>query len=292
VTVDVVVVTYESAGELAGCLTALPRQANAVVVDNASRDRSAELARELGALVVRNRRNRGFAAAANQGARLGRGDLVLFLNPDAVIRQPDLQRLVAVLEGDPRLFAVGPRLRRPDGSEQQAWWPFPSAGATWAEALGLRRLRPPRPEADGAVPFVVGACMLVRRRRFEALGGFDERFWLYGEEADLCYRAWRRGWRVAPVPDATARHVGGASGHHLGRLVFEHFQRGTEHFILKHHGGGALLAHRLGLLTGSLLRLPLLAVAGRASAARIATRRAVAARLATVLLRHATRVAP
>jgi N-acetylglucosaminyl-diphospho-decaprenol L-rhamnosyltransferase len=293
VTLDVVVVTYESAAELAGCLTALPREARVVVVDNASRDRSAELARELGAQVVRNPRNRGFAAAANQGARLGNGDLVLFLNPDAAIREPDLRRLVAALEGDPRLFAVGPRLRHPDGGEQRAWWPFPSAAATWAEALGLRRLWPPRAGADGAVPFVVGACMLVRRRQFEALGGFDERFWLYGEEADLCYRARRRGWRVGHVPDATARHVGGASGHHLGRLAFEHFQRGTEHFILKHQGGGALLAHRLGLLTGSLLRLPLLAVAGRASAdARLARRRAVAARLATVLLRHATRVAP
>jgi N-acetylglucosaminyl-diphospho-decaprenol L-rhamnosyltransferase len=293
VTVDVVVVSYESARHLPGCLAALPPPAEIVVVDNASTDGSARVAAERGVLVVRNHRNRGFAAAANQGASLGRGDLILFLNPDAVLHAPDLQRLVEVLEGDASLFAVGPRLRRPDGSEQRAWWPFPSPTGTWAEALGLHRLRRPRAGADGAVPFLVGACLLVRRRSFEALGGFDERFWLYGEEADLCYRARQRGWGARYVPEATATHVGGASGHAIGKLAFEHFQRGTEHFILVHHGRWALLAHRFGLLTGSLLRLPLLCVGrGPATATRATTRRALAVRLTDVLLRHPTRVVP
>ena len=286
---DVVVVAYESAGHLPACLGALPAEATVVVVDNASGDRSAAVAEEHDALVVRNSRNRGFAAAANQGAALGQADLLLFLNPDAVIDAPDLERLAASLDGDPRLFAVGPSLRRPDGREQRAWWPFPSPTATWLEALGLHRLRPPQAGAYGAVPFVVGACLLVRRQRFEALGGFDERFWLYGEEADLCYRAWARGWHVRHVADATARHVGGASGHAIGRLAFEHFQRGTEHFILEHHGRRALLAHRVGLLAGSVLRLSLAGV-WRPASARITTRRAVTARLAGVLLRHPTRV--
>jgi N-acetylglucosaminyl-diphospho-decaprenol L-rhamnosyltransferase len=293
VTLDVVVVTYESTRHLPRCLAGLPAGADLVVVDNASADGSAVLARALGARVVRNHRNLGFAAAANQGAGLGQGDLVLFLNPDAALDRASLERLVAAVEGDAGVFAAGPRLRHPDGSEQRAWWPFPSALATWIEALGLHRLRPVRTGPDGSVPFVVGACLLVRRRHFEALGGFDERFWLYGEEADLCYRAARHGWTVRYLPEATAEHVGGASGHAIGSLAFEHFLRGTEHFILKHHGRPALLAHRLGLLTGSLLRLPLL-YAGRPSAttARIAVRRAATARLAGVLLRHPTRVVP
>ena len=292
-TLDVVVVTYESARHLTRCLAGLPAGADVVVVDNASADGSAELARTLGARVVRNPGNLGFAAAANQGARLGRGGLVLFLNPDAALDPASLERLVDAVEGDPSVFAAGPRLRHPDGSEQRAWWPFPSARATWIEALGLHRLRPVGTGPDGSVPFVVGACLLARRWHFETLGGFDERFWLYGEEADLCYRAARRGWTVRYVPEATAEHVGGASGHAIGSLAFEHFQRGTEHFVVKHHGRPALLAHRLGLLTGSLLRLPLL-YAGRPTdtSARIAVRRAATARLAGVLLRHPTRVAP
>jgi GT2 family glycosyltransferase len=293
VTLDVVVVAYESAGHLARCLTSLPAGTDVTVVDNASTDGSADLARRLGARVIRNVSNLGFAAAANQGARLGQGDLVLFLNPDAALDPAGLRRLVAAVERDTGVFAAGPRLRHPDGTEQRAWWPFPSAPATWIEALGLHRLRPARTGPEGAVPFVVGACLLARRRHFEALGGFDERFWLYGEEADLCYRAARRGWGVRYVPEAAAEHVGGASGHAIGPLAFEHFQRGTEHFILKHHGRPALLAHRLGLLTGSLLRLPLL-YAGRPSATRgrMAVRRAATARLAAVLLHHPTRVTP
>ena len=292
-TLDVVVVTYESARHLRRCLAGLPAGTDVVVVDNASSDGSAELALALGARVVRNPGNLGFAAAANQGARLGRGDLVLFLNPDAALDPVSLDRLVAAVGDDDSVFAAGPRLRHPDGGDQRAWWPFPSASGTWIEALGLHRLRRAAPGPDGSVPFVVGACLLVRRRRFEALDGFDERYWLYGEEADLCYRAARRGWTVRYVPEAAAEHVGGASGHAIGSLAFEHFQRGTEHFILKHHGRRALLAHRLGLLTGSLLRLPLLCAGRRpAAASRLAVRRAATARLTGVLLRHPTRVTP
>lgn len=288
---DAVVVTYESSRHLGACLAALPPETRVVVVDNASTDGSAKVAEELGASVVRNVSNRGFAAAANQGARLCRRDLVLFLNPDAVIARADLQVLIDAMERDPRLFAVGPRLRHPDGTSQQAWWPFPSPARTWLEAFGLHRLHGSHPPADGIVPFVVGACLLVRRTRFEALGGFDERFWLYGEEADLCYRARRLGWSVRFVAHATARHVGGASGAVTRRTTFEHFQRGAEHFIDKHHGRRALLVHRLGLLTGSMLRLLLLGPGqDPAKAARRQTRWAVSARLTGVLLRHPLRV--
>ena len=292
-TIDAVVVTYESAPHLPACLTALAAAANIIVVDNASSDGSVSVAREFGALVVRNARNEGFAAAANRGARLGRSDLLLFLNPDAILDRIDLDRLVASLEPDRRLFAASPRLYYPDGTEQQAWWPFPSPGGTWSEALGLHRLYPPRLGPGGRVPFVVGTCMLTRRRYFEALDGFDERFWLYGEEADLCYRARERGWGARFVPDARAWHVGGASGHAIGELSFEHFQRGAEHFILKHHGRTALFLHRLGLLTGSVLRLPpLYASRGPTARPRLRRRQAMTARLATVLMRYPTRVTP
>ncbi|MGH9153752.1 MAG: glycosyltransferase family 2 protein, partial [Acidimicrobiales bacterium] len=174
----------------------------------------------------------------------------------------------------------------PDGAEQRAWWPFPSPAATWAEALGLHLLRR-RPE-DGRRGFVVGACLLVRRAAFEAVGGFDERFWLYGEEADLCRRFWAAGWSVRHVPEAVATHVGGASGDGPGGVAFEHFQRGAEHYIAKHHGGAALVVHRLGLLVGSALRLPALAL--RPGDPRIGRRWRMARRLARHLATHPTRV--
>lgn len=271
---DVVVVTYESASHLAACLRALPPSARVVVVDNASQDGSADLAAALGAQVVRNAANRGYTAAANAGARRGDREHVLFLNPDASVDERSLAALGRALRDDDRLAAAAPRLVYDDGSEQRVAWPFPSPLGTWREALGLHRIGRPQPG------FVVGACLLVRRRMFEDLGGFDERFWLYGEEADFARRAAERGWRVAVVDGAVARHAGGASAAAARGLVFEHFQRGAEHFIAKHHGRAGLVAHRLGLLVGSALRVAPLALArdGRA-----ATRRAIAARLLRTL---------
>jgi GT2 family glycosyltransferase len=286
---DAVVVTFESADGLASCLDSVREHAQVFVVDNGSADRSAEIALAAGAHVVRNADNRGFAAAANQGAELGRADLILFLNPDATLAAEDLALLERALD-DPTIAAAGPRLVHPDGSEQRAWWPFPSPALSWREALGLERLRARRPAADGTVDFVVGACLLVRRDTFDRVGGFDERFWLYGEEADLCRRIADAGLRVVHVPEARALHVGAASSAALGPATFEHFQRGTELFVRKHHGPAGLVLHRAGLLAGSLLRLPPLAL--RRGDRRLQARRAIVARLVRELSRRPTRVEP
>lgn len=279
---DIVIVTYRSAAHLAACLAPLPAEARVIVVENASGDDAPELAAAAGAHVIRNDANLGFGAAANQGAAVGSADLILFLNPDAVVARTDLELLVKTLEADPGLAAVGPRLVYPDGTEQQPWWPFPSAAGTWAEAFGVHRLRRSAPRGDEP-GFVVGACLLVRRAAFTAAGGFDRRFWLYGEEADLCRRFWDADWRVQLVPEATATHIGGASGASIAGLTFEHFQRGGEHFIAKHHGPGALVVHRLGLLSGSLLRLPAMAIRRNKNAGY---RWAVVRRLTRRLLTH------
>jgi GT2 family glycosyltransferase len=272
---DIVIVTYRSAAHLPACLAALPDDATVVVVENDSGDESPELAEAAGAKVVRNSTNRGFAAAANRGAQMGSGELVLFCNPDAVIEPDQLAMLVAALEHEPALAAVGPRLVSPSGVEQRPWWPFPSPLGTWAEAFGLHRVWR-RAAGNDEQGFIVGACLLARRAAFDEIGGFDERFWLYGEEVDLCRRMWDAGWRLRLVPEATAVHIGGASGETVSGLTFEHFQRGAELFIAKHHGRWGLLGHRLGLLVGSLLRLPVLALRGDG---RASYRRAVAGRL-------------
>lgn len=260
--VDVVVVAYESAEHLSACLDSVPAGAPTVVIDNASSDASPAVAAAMGAQVVRNLTNRGFAAAANQGAALGDSDLVLFLNPDARIAPPDLSKLIDALRSDPSVAVAGPRLVHPDGSEQRPWWPYPSASRSWLEAFGLHRLVPHADRRD--VPFVVGACFLVRRSVFDALGGFDESFWLYGEEADLCRRAVSAGWRVRYVPEAVSTHVGGASAEAAGaKMVSEQFCLGTDRFVHKHGGRMALASHRLALLAGSAVRVAALAATGR-----------------------------
>jgi glycosyltransferase involved in cell wall biosynthesis/GT2 family glycosyltransferase len=254
-TLDVVVVTYRSADCLAACLESVPLDGSSiVVVDNASGDEGPTIARAHGCRVIENADNRGFAAAANQAARTGVADAILFLNPDARLRPGALDALSRRLD-DPDVAVVGATLLNPDGSPQRSRWPYPSAGRMWAEAFGLHRLRSGSAGAEG---FVVGACLLVRRSAFEARGGFDERYWLYGEEADLCARVERSGFRVELADDAVVEHDGGASGRDISELVGAHFARGSDRFVLDHGGRAALLSYRLAGLTAAALRYPLL----------------------------------
>ena len=282
--VDVVVVTHNSAEHLAEAIGSvdLDTVTTVVVVDNASTDATVDIADQLGVRVIANDGNRGFGGGANQGAALGAAPYVLFLNPDARLESGALDRLVAALEADAALALVSPRIEHPDGSTQRVWWPFPSASASWREAFGLHRLRPATESGDG---FVIGACLLVRRSTFAALGGFDLRFWLYAEETDLARRALDAHWSVAVVDQARAVHIGGASGDGSEGLVFEHFHRGSELYVDKHDGRAQLVSLRLALLTSAVLRSVLVR-----DPVKRAAHRARALRLSRLLLTSPTRV--
>lgn len=247
---DVVIVTYNSAAHLPEVIGALPDDVNAIVVDNASRDDSLDVARELGIKAIENATNSGFASAANRGATRGTADLILFLNPDAVVERDALELLIAAFD-DPNLAVAAPQLYRPDGTKQRTLWPFPSSARAWQDVFGLARRSPVAADDE----FVVGAVFMCRRSAFEALGGFDARFWLYGEETDLCRRLRDAGWGVSMVPQASAIHAGRASWIGGSALAREHRRRGEEHYIAKHEGRGGLLSYRIARLIGSAIRV-------------------------------------
>jgi glycosyltransferase involved in cell wall biosynthesis/GT2 family glycosyltransferase len=285
--IDIVIVTFNSADHLPACLAAIPDRTRVIVIDNASSDDGPNLAEAMGCRVVRNHTNLGFARAVNQALALTAAPMVLLLNPDAVLAHDTLDHLRAALV-DPKVAIAGGRLLQEDGRDQQPWWPFPSAGGTWLEAFMLRRStwKPNANTTGRDVDFVVGACLLMRRDVVRQLGGFDERFWLYGEEADLCKRVRNAGFRVQFVPEAITRHVGGASSESLGASVSTHFVRGTERFVLHHQGRLALLSHRVGALVGSALRLTAMRVTGDRRSARFQTRKALARHLLTEIRQH------
>jgi GT2 family glycosyltransferase len=211
--------------------------AEVVVVDNHSPGHPlVPRLRRLGGVSLRRwGRNRGFAAAVNEGCRLSRGDWLLLLNPDMTFEPGFLDLVLAYAErlggADMGVGIVGFRLRNPDGSRQPSAGPFPTLGRTLARLLLPRSRRKYNllPGASrGPVDWVTGCCLLVRRSCWEDLGGFDRDFFLYYEDVDLCRRARARGWAVCHEPALSAVH------HHPlhARPVPAHLRVITRHALL------------------------------------------------------------
>ena len=224
-TVDVVVVAYNSGDTLRGCvepLCGLPG-VNVIVVDNASPEDSLGAVADLPVHAIRAPRNGGFSYGCNLGAAAGDGDAVLFLNPDATLAREDLERLVAVLERDASIGVVGPRIRADDGELLLTRRREPRLRSTFAQAVFLHRVLPHAAWTDetirdplvyeqrGDAEWLSGACLLVRRSVLDAIGGFDESFFLYCEDTDLCVRVRAAGHAVRYEPAAVARHQEGSS---------------------------------------------------------------------------------
>ncbi len=262
--VSVVIVAYRAAAFLPSCLLALreaapSRALELVVVDNASADGTPEVLRsvEPGARLLANAENRGFAAAANQGARGARGRFLMFLNPDARLAADALEVLLSALEDRARPGLASPLLRSRDGNTQPSGWPAPSLSTLAFDAFLLRNLAPrsrlsqivPPGEAPVAVPCLSGACLLVERGCFELLGGFDERFFLYPEDWDLCLRARAAGFDCLLIPKASAVHDLGGSAFQDRGAFWRHYHQSRDAFIRKHfaHPALGLALHRLGL---------------------------------------------
>jgi N-acetylglucosaminyl-diphospho-decaprenol L-rhamnosyltransferase len=222
--VHAVVVAYRSAATLRGCvapLAALPH-VTVTVVDNASPDDSAAVVADLPVRLIRAPRNGGFSYGCNLGCAGAGAPYLLFLNPDARIDAEALETLVAVLRDDESVGLVAPRLLEEDGLAHSLRY-FPRLRSTYAQALFLHRVFPRAAWADelirdtsvyerpGDHEWVSGACMLVRRSTYEQVGGFDERFFLYCEDTDICLQVWKAGQRVRYEPAAEVNHVGGAS---------------------------------------------------------------------------------
>jgi GT2 family glycosyltransferase len=265
-----VVVSYRSAVDLPQCIAALRRELThpsdrIVVVDNASTDDSVLVAHAAGAAVVALPRNVGFGAGCNRGAAQAPGQDVLLVNPDAVAQPNSVAALRNALAADSRRGAVGPRIQRTDGGpEPGCRRSFPRPKVAFFRLARLDRLLPRRfgaynrldTDAATAGPIEAGsgAALLVRRRSWDEIGGFDESFFMYGEDLDLCYRLSLAGWRAWYEPAASFVHVKAASTRQVRARMLYHFHRAMWLYYRKHHSGGA---------AGLLAPLVLIGVSGR-----------------------------
>jgi len=265
---DVVIVSYNRSDLLVACcqsVTAADPAARIVVVDNASTDDSAAAVRRAyaSAAVLESDVNVGFATAVNRGAEHGAAPLLLLLNSDARIDAEALSALRAELLQHDAVAAVGPRLRDSDGTlELSVGRTMGPVNEVWFKLLGLlhgngrfvTRWLERRYRRAADVRSLSAACLLIRRSAFEAVGGMDEQFFLYGEDVDLCRRLVAAGWRLRYTPDATVRHIRGASAGQDPGAAELAYRRSQLALYRKHHGWLAIVLLRLRLAARYLLR--------------------------------------
>lgn len=245
-----------------------PEQAEVWVVDNASPDGSAAMVAEEfpAARVIANAENRGFSAANNQGIRSSRGDHLLLINPDTVVQEDAPARLSRFLADHAQAAVVGPRLLAPDGSFQHSAFRFPNLAMGFIEFFPLNhrlldsRLNGRYPRSRYEQPFRVdhplGACLLLRRAAAEEAGLFDESFFMYYEEVDLCLRLRRTGWQAWCLPEARIVHYGGQSTGQVAPQMFRQLHTNKLRLFRKHYSPAFCLAARwilrLGVWRGRL----------------------------------------
>jgi GT2 family glycosyltransferase len=254
--VSVVVVSWRTRELTLACLAALEADAasgrvaaETIVVDNASGDGTVEAVRRAfpRADVVASDRNLGFAAGCNLGVARARGRHVLMLNPDAEVAPGTLAALAGFLDGTPRAGAVGCRLVSPSGEPQFSCGRFLTPFNQFGETLGLSRLAPVAAlrrsyaseelDADAVeVDWAVGACLAVRREALDEVGGLDERFFMYAEDEDLCYRLRAAGWGVYLLPRLRVAHAGGASAAQALDAMRAAARASQTAFVRKHAG--------------------------------------------------------
>jgi GT2 family glycosyltransferase len=223
------IVSWNTAALLDACLAALPAalgplRAEVVVVDNASSDRSVDVAAAHDVQVVVNGANEGYARAMNQALADGDAPVLIALNPDTVPPPGSLAALVEALRATPEAGVVAPRLVHADGRPQHSAYRFPSVPLAAVVCFTPPRLQRGRigtrwrleaaaaPDPSGPVDWAIGAVHVIRRDALAGAPPYSERWFMYAEDLELCWRLRRAGWRTELVAEVTVPHVGNASG--------------------------------------------------------------------------------
>jgi len=247
-------------------------QVEVIIVDNASSDGSAAMVRlEFPqANLIESGENLGFGRATNHASRLATGEAWLLLNTDALLHPGALQGMAAYLESHASVGAVGPRILNPDGSLQISCSPSPTL---WREIWRLFHLDALaaysrysrnllddhlKPGAWYNVPLPVdvllGACILLRREVAEKVGLFDEQFFMYSEEVDLCLRIHQAGWQIIWLPEETVTHFGGQSTRQAADKMFIELYRNKIYYFRKHGGRVRVGLYKIILYSAALSR--------------------------------------
>jgi len=269
---DIIVVTYNNRKILENTLSPLSREITSlgmriIVVDNHSLDGTADWIRRNHPewhLIPLNE-NVGFAKGNNIALKFSKAKYILFLNPDVITNYLSIDAMVEFMENNDDVAILGPKLINRDGGLQFSCRHFPTPMTNLFELLRLDR-KYPRSSIFGHylmsninhdqiidVDYVCGAAMLVRTKVLEEIGQFDEEFFIYAEEAELCWRAQKRGYRVVYFPKAIMIHLGGESTRALKKEMYSEAIRSRWRFFIKTSGYHSALLYLLPTIGSSLL---------------------------------------
>jgi len=290
VKLSIVVVTWNSAADIDACIDSINfgSEFEVIVVDNASTDATLGLLHQHHHLrLVENQRNRGYAAANNQGIKLATGEYVLLLNPDTRIELGTLDTLARYLDEHPTVGAVAPRLISPDGTTQYSIRSFPTAGSLFWELVGLSRLFPKSRlfgrwrmkyfdyDRTAEVEQPMASCLMVRKSVLDSLVPspsslvpsppplvpcvMDERFPMFYNDVDLSKRMADAGWKTVYLADAKIVHRHGASTKQVRARMIRESHRSALRYLRKHDHSGLFWLKAIVLLplfeVTSLLRV-------------------------------------
>jgi GT2 family glycosyltransferase len=247
--VSIILVNYNGADVVLDCLRSLEQfpqsiSYEVIVVDNASQDGSPDLIESYSPPVklIRQLENRGFGAGNNIAAKVATGEFLFLLNTDTQVTGDILPVLLRLMKDYPDAGIIGPKLLNPDGSLQLSTaWNISLAGEsktrqqlkTYAEPSQKAAIEQ-RFNTLQDVDILVGAAFFVRKKLFDELGGFDESFFMYFEESDLCRRAKNLGWRILYTPEASVIHIRGHSVNKMSDRMALEYRKSQLYYYQKH----------------------------------------------------------
>ncbi len=222
---SIIIVNYKSGPLTKNCIESiisrrLPFRTEIIVVDNASNDDSVFHLRSdfPDILVIANSTNLGLAGAVNVGLAQAKGRYLLVLNPDIIVLNQAIDKMVSFMDENPAVGMLGPKLVSPSGALQFSCYRFYRPSTIIYRRTWLGRTKSGRREVNRFlmkdykhnqtidVDWLMGACLMIRTATYHDIGGMDQRFFLYFEDVDWCRRAWKKGWRVTYLPDAQFSH--------------------------------------------------------------------------------------
>ncbi|MGJ5633808.1 glycosyltransferase family 2 protein [Nostoc sp. CALU 1950] len=249
ISVSVILVNYNGKEILLDCLNSIQKfidipNYEIILVDNASSDGSVELVavNYPHIRLVKQIENRGFGAGNNVGAKFATGEFLFLLNTDTVLINNILPHLIQLMQADPQVGIIGPKLLNPDGSLQISVSPALGIKGEYEarqmhqayQNISQQNLIEQKFQEIQEVDIVVGAAFFIRSSLFNDLGGFDENFFMYFEESDLCQRAQYRGYKIIYTPDVSLIHLKGYSIQKAANIMAIEYRRSQIYYYQKH----------------------------------------------------------